>query len=78
MGSIGNNATHSSLRAACVSPVLPDHQEVIQGLADALMEGLRLYEPASAGLWAETARTALNAAKPFLDPKLPEWLPPKP
>ena len=47
MGSNGNSANQAGLLATCVSPVLPDRQEVMQDLANALREGLRLY-----GAWA--------------------------
>ena len=66
MGPNGNNAKQVNLRAAS------GRQQAMQGLADALMEGLRLYGPASAGLWAESARKALKAAKPFLDDPKPD------
>ena len=66
MGSNGNNAKQFSSVAAS------SRQQVLQGLADALMEGLRLFGPASAGLWAESARKALKAAKPFLDDSKPD------
>jgi hypothetical protein len=66
MGPNGNNSKQVGSRATF------GRQQAMQGLADALMEGLRLYEPASAGLWAESARNALKAAKPFLDDPKPD------
>ena len=62
-----NNAKAQDRIDALEQRMESETQQVIQSMADAIREGLRLYSPGGAGLWHEQATAALKQADEFIN-----------